>query len=287
MFSAEYDRLRLLVEEHLESYFKESDAPGLAEAMRYSLLAGGKRVRAVMALTFCGALGGDEPNALDAACAVELIHTYSLIHDDLPAMDNDDFRRGKPSNHKAFGEWRAILAGDALQAAAFEKLARCPLPAERIVKMTAALAAAAGKMCLGQALDMEAGDIIMDVGEISKVHSLKTAALIEASALVGVHAAGGSVKQQIAAAEYARAIGLAFQIRDDVLDATASSEELGKPAGSDAGSGKVTFYSVLGAEKCAELIAEETGRAKRAIDSEFTNAEFFHGLADFLAGRNK
>ncbi|NLB29881.1 MAG: hypothetical protein GX823_06660, partial [Clostridiales bacterium] len=168
----EYERLRDIVERRLETYFQSGGAPSLLEAMRYSVLAGGKRVRAVLALAFCRAAGGDELSALDAACAVELLHAYSLIHDDLPAMDDDDLRRGKPSNHKVFGEWRAILAGDALQAAAFEKIAGCGLPPDRIVKMISSLAKAAGErgMCAGQTLDMEAGEYAAGINAVADIH---------------------------------------------------------------------------------------------------------------------
>ena len=289
-FSEEYTRLRELVESRLELYFTDGgDAPTLTDAMRYSVLGGGKRVRAVLALAFCNASGGDEAAALDAACAIELLHAYSLIHDDLPALDNDDMRRGKPSNHKAFGEWRAIIAGDALQTMAFEKLTACSLPSDRMINMVSALskAAGAGGMCAGQTLDMEAEEnpCAVDISGVRRIHELKTAALIEASALIGVYAAGGTAEQINAASEYARAVGMAFQIRDDVLDGTATSAQLGKPSGSDAKSGKFTFLSELGAEKCEELIAEETKNAKRAVSKAFANTEFLSQLADELAGR--
>ena len=287
----EYERLRDAVDKRLETYFMAGNAPTLNEAMRYSTLAGGKRIRAVLVLAFCNAAGGDEAAALDAACAVELLHTYSLIHDDLPAMDDDDMRRGKPSNHKVFGEWRAIIAGDALQAAAFEKLAGCTLPPDRVALMVTTLAKAAGEsgMCAGQVLDMETeerGDA-NDIADIRKIHALKTAALIEAAALIGVHAAGGTKQQLAAASEYAKALGMAFQIRDDVLDGTATSEQLGKPSGSDAKSGKVTFFSRLGIEKCEEQILEETKRARCAVSAAFSDTEFLESLANELAGREK
>ena len=288
-FSDEYTRLRELVASRLESYFAGGAVSSLTDAMRYSVLGGGKRVRAVLALAFCNAAGGDEAAVIDAACAIELLHAYSLIHDDLPALDNDDMRRGKPSNHKVFGEWRAIIAGDALQTMAFERLVSCPIPSDRIVNMVSVLskAAGAGGMCAGQTLDMEAEENpgAVDINGVRKIHELKTAALIEASALIGVYAAGGTAEQINAASEYAKAVGLAFQIRDDVLDATATSEQLGKPSGSDVKSGKITFLSELGADKCEELIAEETERAKRAVSEAFANAEFLSWMAEELAGR--
>jgi len=290
IFRDEYTRFRDLVESRLETYFTwKSDVPSLTEAMRYSVLGGGKRIRAVLTLAFCYAAGGDELATLDAACAVELLHAYSLIHDDLPALDNDDMRRGKPSNHKVFGEWRAIIAGDALQSLAFEKLVTCPLPPERLVNMVLTLAKAAGAagMCAGQTLDMEAerSSAVIAIDDVRKIHELKTAALMEAAALIGVHAAGGSAEQINAASEYAKAVGLAFQIRDDVLDATATSQQLGKPSGSDEKSGKVTYYTELGAEECERLIAEETERAKNAALQAFADAGFLSWQAEELAER--
>jgi geranylgeranyl diphosphate synthase type II len=257
--------------------------------MRYSLLAEGKRVRPVLTLMFCAACGMDEKAALDAACGVECLHAYSLIHDDLPAMDDDALRRGKPSNHVVFGEWRAILAGDALQAKAFELVAASRIGGTRVVKMIRELARAAGEhgICGGQALDMEAEERGADESGLYKIHAMKTSSLMEAAAKIGVLSAGGSEAQLRAAEEYARAVGTAFQIRDDVLDATSDSATLGKPAGSDEKRGKTTFFTLLGGVRCEEIIAEETKRAKDALCPAFENSFLLCRLADELAYRGK
>ncbi|MDR0904786.1 MAG: polyprenyl synthetase family protein [Oscillospiraceae bacterium] len=258
-YQAEFERLRAPVEARLGEYFTgEAAAASLADAMRYSVSAGGKRVRPVLTLLFANACGADKNAALDAACAVELLHTYSLIHDDLPAMDDDDTRRGKPSNHVVFGEWRAILAGDALQAEAFAKIARFGSAA------TAVLAQAAVDICHGQTLDLEAEEA--GGGDLYAIHSLKTASLIIAAAKIGVLAAGGSETQLGAAEEYAKSVGLAFQIRDDILD-------------------RDGFYAEYGVEKCKELIEKHTADAQKAAREVFTDCEMLCWLAEELAGR--
>ncbi|MDR0838393.1 MAG: polyprenyl synthetase family protein [Oscillospiraceae bacterium] len=266
LFHREYDRLRALVEARLETYFT-ADAPAksLADAMRYSALSGGKRVRPVLALAFAKACGVIDNTALDAACAVELLHTYSLIHDDLPAMDDDDTRRGKPSNHIVFGEWRAILAGDALQAEAFSKIANCGLEPPRVAKMLSALARAAVDVCHGQTLDLEA--VESGSADLYAIHALKTASLFVAAAKIGVLAAGGTERQLTAASEYARAVGLAFQIRDDILD-------------------KDGFYTAYGIQKCEELIESNTIKAKNSLKGAFGGVRFLSSLAEELAGRS-
>ena len=283
----EFDRVRSLVESRLEKLFT-GDVPEktLAEAMRYSLLAGGKRIRPVLAIEMCIALGGCGENVLDAACAVELLHTYSLIHDDLPCMDNDDLRRGKPTNHKVYGECTAVLAGDALQTEAFRLMLGCGLPAERTVLMAKALADAAGLygICGGQALDIDGEGRSLTGAEIEKIHSLKTAALLVACAKIGAYAAGADENELSAAVEYAENIGIAFQIRDDVLDVTSSPEELGKNPGSDDANEKSTFVTLYGIERCMELTEEKTDAAKRAAE-KLPNPEFLIWLADYLAGR--
>lgn len=288
-YHAQIAHLRELVEGRLDSLFAgEKAATSLVEAMRYSLLGGGKRIRPILALMFANACGTDvfadsaeRRGVLDAACALELLHTYSLIHDDLPAMDDDDMRRGKPSNHVAFGEWRAILAGDALQAEAFGLIARCGLPPERVVAMLSAFSDAAGinGICGGQTLDIEGADDLM------AIHERKTASLIVASATIGVLAAGGSEAQLAATQKYAQSVGLAFQIRDDVLDATGDATLLGKPVGSDERSGKTTFFTLHGAEKCDEIIASLTRDAQDAVRAAFADAESLCQLAAELAGR--
>jgi len=285
-----YERYKSLVEARLEEYFRE-DVPQkrLLEAMRYSLLAGGKRVRPVLVLAFCEASGGRAEEALEFACAVEMLHTYSLIHDDLPCMDDDDLRRGRPTNHVVFGEYTAVIAGDALQAAAFETILKAPLDAEKKAEAALALAKAAGAygMCAGQQLDMEGEGRRFSLAEVEQTHRLKTAALIKAAASMGCIAAGASKARIEAAEKYAEALGLAFQIRDDLLDVTGSAEILGKNVGSDAESGKSTFVTLLGVDRCRELVYENTERAKAALKGAFSNTEFLEWFAELLAGREK
>ncbi len=239
----------------------------LSEAMRYSLLDGGKRIRPVLCLAFADALGGGGAMAADGACAVECIHTYSLIHDDLPSMDDDDLRRGRPTNHRVFGEAMAILAGDALLTDAFSMLGAGPdaeLMTRARMTATLALAAGAGGMVGGQVLDI--ADDRADTKEyLSRLHRLKTGALITAACRLGVLSAGGSASALEAAERYGADLGLAFQIADDVLDATSSAEALGKPAGADAAAGRFTFPSVVGLVASRQLAHELVARAKDAV----------------------
>jgi len=285
----EMDWCRELVDERLHELFAEAGTSyaTLVESMRYSLLAGGKRVRAVICMKFCEAAGARMEDALDAACAIEMLHTYSLIHDDLPSMDGDDLRRGKPSNHIKYGEFTATLAGDALQATAFETLANSPLPASSVVEMVQVLAYAAGPhgICGGQYLDLSGEGWHLTIDELLELVSMKTAALISAAAKLGVIAGGGTPEQVNAAHEYAQAIGLAFQVRDDVLDCVATAEELGKPIGSDIENEKSTFASLLGVEACEIMIGKETEKAIHALDGKFENTEFLTWLARILAER--
>ena len=284
-----FEYCREMVETRLSSYFT---GPGLEEAMRYSLLAGGKRIRPTLVLEFCRAAGGTPEQALDAACGVEMLHTYSLIHDDLPCMDNDDLRRGKPTCHKVFGECVATLAGDALQAAAFEQVLASELvePAAR-ARMGLVLAKAVGAdgMCGGQYNDMLAEGRQPTLEELTNIHSGKTAALLRAACQIGVLAAGLKENTGVmceTAARYAYHLGMAFQIRDDLLDVISTTEELGKPVGSDSANEKYTFVSLLGQEECVRLVAEHTRLAKEAVcGSPLQNAEFLCWLADELAGR--
>lgn len=244
------------------------DAPArLREAMAYSLLAGGKRLRPMLALEFCRICGGDTQAALPAACALELLHTYSLIHDDLPAMDNDTLRRGKPTCHIAFDEPTAILAGDALQALAFAAITQAELPPERQAACLAELAHAAGAagMCGGQQLDLEGDGKSQTTESLTYLQQRKTGALIRAACCIGVHCAGGTTAQLDAAIRYADALGLAFQIRDDMLDEIADEATLGKPIGSDRAQGKCTFLTLLGLEGCAEQIEQLTAQAIAAL----------------------
>lgn len=290
-FERDYQEALALVEGELNGCFQE-DGPQreLLDAMRYSLLAGGKRVRPVLTLKFCEAVCGQMEPALDYACGVEMLHTYSLIHDDLPCMDNDGLRRGKPTCHVKFGEWLALLAGDALQTAAFERLAssRRAAPAAN-GRACAVLAHAAGSygMCAGQYLDIEEEGQKLDLDRLTQIHLWKTSALLEAACLLGLTAspAAPAAEQWSAAERYAQELGLAFQIRDDMLDVESTSEELGKPIGSDADNGKTTFASLYGLDRCRELVEEHTRLAKQSVSVAFERPEFLCALADCLAKR--
>ena len=233
--------------------------------------------------------GGDVEAALPFACAVEMIHTYSLIHDDLPCMDDDDLRRGKPTNHKVYGEATAVLAGDALLTAAFEMMTEYwdGLDASRVLEAMDCLSHAAGAagMIGGQILDMEGEERLLSLEELKLMQSLKTGALISAAAEMGCILAGGSEVQRQAIRTYAQCIGRAFQVRDDMLDVTSTDEVLGKPIGSDAENGKTTFVSALGLDGCAALVDELTRQAVEAL-AVFDGADFHVWLAQLLAGRD-
>ncbi len=261
---------------------------GLAEAMRYSLLAGGKRIRPMLVLEFCRVCGGDVEAALPVACAIEMLHTYSLIHDDLPCMDDDELRRGRPTNHVVYGECTAVLAGDALQAEAFGTILRSKLPAERRARCAEALADAVGLdgMCGGQYLDMLWEGKPLSEEELTEINSRKTGALLTAACRMGVAAAGGGEDLDRAAMRYGAALGMAFQIRDDMLDVLSTDEELGKPVGSDAQEGKSTYMAMFGLAKCQQMVEKLTCAAKEALEG-FEDTGFLCALADSLANRKK
>ncbi len=260
---------------------------GLTDAMRYSLLAGGKRIRPMLLLEFCRICGGDMNAALPVACGIEMLHTYSLIHDDLPCMDNDTLRRGRPTNHVVYGECVATLAGDALQAEAFGSILRSNLPAGRRALCAEYLADAAGidGMCGGQYLDMLGENKKLTEDELTDINSRKTGALLIAACRMGVAAGGGSEEQLEAAMQYGAAIGAAFQLRDDMLDVIGSEQELGKPIGSDAQEKKNTYMALFGAERCAQMIGKLTARAKDVLRAAFEDTEFLCALADSMAVR--
>ena len=255
------------------------------DAMEYSLMAGGKRLRPFLVYQFCLACGGSEEAAHSAALAVEMVHTYSLIHDDLPAMDNDDYRRGKPTCHKAFGEATAILAGDGLLTDAFLTLSEAELPAERIAACVRCLAENAGSrgMVGGQVLDMLSEERELSEQEVLDIQTRKTGCLIKAACCMGVLCAGGSQAQLKAAERYADALGLAFQIRDDVLDVTGDAAKLGKAVGVDAN--KNTFVRLWGLERCEALIESQTRNACNAI-ADFPQPDLLQTLAWELAKRD-
>ncbi len=261
---ADLDRLLPLLDASLTVPFRRGDAVRLGEAVRYSLEAGGKRVRPVLCILACEAVGGTTIEALSGALALEYIHTYSLIHDDLPAMDDDDLRRGRPTNHKVFGEGHAILAGDALLTEAFGVLASADLDPVKRAEALALLAEGAGwrGMAGGQALDLEGETLAAyDLGHLRLIHRLKTGALLRASVEIGAVLGGAAPGERSALRAYGEAIGLAFQIQDDILDATATDAQLGKRAGKDVGRGKITYPSLLGLDGARKALDEATENA--------------------------
>ena len=276
----------LNTENYLRQCFTE-DVPQvrLYESMRYSLLAGGKRLRPALTQAFCELCGGQAEDALAFGAAVEMIHTYSLIHDDLPCMDNDDFRRGKPTNHKVYGEALAVLAGDGLLTHAFRRLTMAELPADRILQAVRVLADCAGEdgMVGGQVLDMAAEERECTVSEVHAIQSRKTGALISAACQLGVIAAGGSEEQLSAAKAYAESLGLAFQIQDDILDVVGDAEKLGKATGVD--ENKNTFVRIYGIDACRRMVREETEKAISAL-TVFTKPDFLVSLARDLIERD-
>ena len=323
-YQTQYHEYKALADAALNTYFTDTGVSyhRLLEAMHYSLAAGGKRLRPVLVLAFCAACGGDVRAALPVACAVEMVHTYSLIHDDLPCMDNDDLRRGKPTNHVVFGECTATLAGDALQAEAFRTILSTALPAEMRAECARLLAEAAGEngICGGQQLDMEGEGKVLTKEELMDINDRKTSAMIYAACLMGVTCGGGNERQREAAAKYAKALGLAFQIRDDMLDVLgdaaklgkathvdenkntfvrlygigacskmidviSTESELGKPIGSDAREGKNTFMALYGLERCGAYVHELSEQAAAAVDGAFADSAFLQQLARSLADR--
>ena len=286
-FARQYDEYRQDVETYLNGLYAETPPyADLYESMRYSLLAGGKRIRPVLTLAFAAAGGADWRQALPMACALELMHTASLIHDDLPCMDNDDFRRGRPTNHKVYGETMAVLAGDALQLDAFRLILSAPgLDAKTRADCALILSRAAGSdgMVGGQVLDTLHTPQTLD--DIRLIHRLKTGAMIAGSCQAGAAFAGNPALSG-AAETYGYQIGLAFQIRDDVLDVTGDAAELGKPIGSDKESGKVTYVDLLGVEACAAFVRECTESAVSAV-APYDNDGFLSALARSLTERTK
>jgi len=245
--------------------FHDEPQVQLFEAMEYSLLAGGKRLRPIFVFEFCRLCGGDWKTAAPLAAAVEMVHTYSLIHDDLPCMDNDDYRRGRLTNHKVYGEAMAVLAGDALLTDAFCVASTTPIPAEAKVEAMAVLAECSGSLGMvgGQVLDIKAGERACTEAEILDIQSRKTGALIRAACAIGALAGGASEEQFDAACRFASAIGLAFQIRDDMLDVIGTREEMGKTVGTD--DDKNTFVRLYGLKRCEELVKFYTDVALDAI----------------------
>lgn len=278
---------RSFIEEYLKNWLQKfDDEPQkiLYDAMGYSLLGGGKRIRPILTLEFCRLCCGDWKKAAPFAAAIEMIQTYSLIHDDLPAMDNDDFRRGKPTNHKVYGEGMAILAGDALLSDAFSCVASADLPAKDIAFAVSILAGNIGSwgMVGGQVLDIMSEERELTEQEVLDIQSRKTGALINASCALGVIAGGGTEDQLRAACGFAGLLGLAFQIRDDMLDVIGTQEELGKAVGTDAA--KNTFVRLYGLEKCEELVEKYTALAIDQL-KVFSDTDYIIALARSLTDR--
>ncbi len=286
MLKNQMETYKNAIETYLDSCFNDQslEQKSLFDAMRYSLLAGGKRIRPVLTLEFARVCGGDWVKAIPFAGAIEMVHTYSLIHDDLPCMDNDDYRRGRLTNHKVFGDAIAVLAGDALLTAAFETISEAPFGAETCLQAVKILSGAAGELGMvgGQVLDMEGEKKPLTTEEVYYIHRLKTGCLISAACRLGVTAAGGNTAQMAAAKEYAESLGLAFQIRDDMLDVLGDAKILGKATHMD--TQKTTFVDLYGIEECAKLIAHETDRAISAL-SAFEETEFLVQLARNMAIR--
>lgn len=260
------------------------------KAMRYSLFAGGKRMRPALCLAAAAACGGKQTDALPLACAVECIHTYSLIHDDLPAMDNDDYRRGKLTNHKVFGEGIAILAGDGLLTQAFEIAAKSkgwPRYSHQDIVLEIAHAAGSLQLIAGQVADLEGEGKKISADQLKYIHERKTSALLCCSARLGGMSANCSTAQLKALTEFGYNVGLAFQIIDDILDVTQTSEQLGKTAGKDTAAQKATYPSIVGLEKSRKIAQELTNRAFASLKTFGPRGAALHALATYLLQRNK
>lgn len=282
-----------VIDKRLKEYmsFPKGKQDRLYEAMRYSLFAGGKRIRPILALEFSAMCGGSEDKALPAACAIEMIHTFSLIHDDLPCMDNDDMRRGRASCHKAFDEATALLAGDALEMFPFKILTEsinCGVSAENTVRMIGILADFAGHLGMigGQQIDTQFEGQSLGGECLTDMYRLKTSRLLQAAACMGCLAAGAREDKVKTAYEYADRVGVAFQITDDILDVYGDAKELGKPVGSDKENNKETYVALFGSEKAKETARKLTDEALKLLD-RFENNEFLKQMTIKLLNRNK
>ncbi|SHJ40092.1 farnesyl-diphosphate synthase [Dethiosulfatibacter aminovorans DSM 17477] len=275
-------------EKYLEIYLPEKDnrQKKIYESMRYSLFAGGKRIRPVLMMETFSMFNEDEDSIMPFACALEMIHTYSLIHDDLPAMDDDDYRRGKPTNHKVYGDAMAILAGDGLLNKAFETVSQnmtsMKIPAERILKSLEILSTASGTegMIGGQVTDMFVEERTMEYLEY--MHKLKTGALIRAACEIGATAGGATEEEISKLSDYARYLGLAFQVKDDILDFTADEEELGKPVGSDEKNAKLTYITLVGLEESQRILEDYTEKAVASLGIFGDRADRLREIAEYL-----
>ena len=291
-FKAEWKKRADLVEEALLRELKKAPAydATLERSMEYSLMAGGKRLRPVLLMAAADAVGKDGAAFLTTGCAIEMIHTYSLIHDDLPAMDNDDYRRGKPTNHKVFGDGIAVLAGDALLTLAFEVMLRQEGAApETLVTVVSEMSRAAGPygMVGGQVLDLEGEGRHLDLTALRKIHMGKTGALFCAAIRSGAILAGAKEEELAALTLYAERFGLAFQITDDILDVTGDEAAIGKPVGSDVRNEKATYVTLTSLEEAKKLAEDAVDEAVAALDIFGERAAFLRDLALFLLGRKK
>lgn len=283
---------KTFVEEKLVSYANELQCPNvLREAMAYSLEAGGKRLRPLLLFATLQAFGKERNLGVGAACALEMIHTYSLVHDDLPCMDDDDLRRGKPTNHKVFGEAMAVLAGDGLLTYAFQVIMayeQKEISAEKKVRLVLELAKAAGPegMVGGQVADMEAEGKQLTIDELEYIHKHKTGKLLEFAVLAGSILSNATEEQEEKLLEFAKYIGLAFQIRDDILDVEGTEEEIGKPIGSDVSNEKSTYTTLFTVDRAKDILEETIAKAKDAISSLQLQDEYLLSICDLIAKRN-
>ena len=283
-------RQQQLIEEELGRLVPPESTPPetIHRAMRYSLFAGGKRIRPILCMEAARAVAGDQDGVATCACSLELIHTYSLIHDDLPALDNDNYRRGKLTNHKVFGDAMAILAGDSLLTLAFQVLAQLPVDGDRKSRLVAELATASGTvdgMIGGQVADLEGEGKPPDAQLLETIHRAKTGALLRASLRMGAIYAGAEAAQYAALSCYGEHVGLAFQIVDDILDIEESSEALGKTAGKDAQQHKITFPAVYGLAESRRMAEQECARADAVLEPFGGSAVRLHELADLIVHR--
>lgn len=281
-----------LINRELDSIYAENTALNatLAKSMNYSLMAGGKRLRPILVMAAADAVGADGEKFLHLATSIEMIHTYSLIHDDLPAMDNDDYRRGKLTNHKVFGDGIAVLAGDALLTLAFEVIADSPnVDTEKKLKVIKEMSHAAGAegMVGGQVIDLESEGKKIDMDTLRKMHSAKTGALFCAAIRSGAILGGATDKQLADLTQYARQFGLAFQITDDILDVTGDEASIGKPVGSDEKNHKSTYVTLGSLESARELAQTAVDEAKKALADFGKEADFLRELVDYLISRKK
>ncbi|MBQ2695897.1 MAG: polyprenyl synthetase family protein [Clostridia bacterium] len=291
-FLAEFEAKINLANQSLQKFFakKENHQRTVYDAMEYSLFSGGKRIRPVLCGACAELFGGDIEEAMPFACAVEMIHTYSLIHDDLPCMDDDDLRRGKPTNHVVYGEAMAVLAGDALLNCAFETALNfsksSPAVTLEALKVIATLSGTEG-MIGGQVIDLESEGTEIDTVTLMAMHICKTGALMMAAAKAGAIVGGGTKEDVLNMEKFARYLGVAFQIKDDILDVESTTEILGKPIGSDSENEKTTFVTLYGLEQSKKMLEDYTRMAIETLEPYGEKADFLRGLADFLLQRDR